>query len=57
MQTTPKLILSIVGLSMLAVGATYGLNPHAPVMGYVAAICTSVGSYLVGLYQIRPGQP
>ena len=55
MKMWVKVTLSVVGLAMVSVSTTYTAHMDAKVMGYIAAICASVGSYLLGLFQSRPG--
>ena len=52
-----KIALTVVGMTMLGVSATYTANPGAAFMAYVATVCASVGAYLVGLFQEKPGGP
>jgi hypothetical protein len=54
METWAKVALSVTGAALLSISATYTANPTAPVMAYVASVASSVGLYLVGLYQIKP---
>ena len=54
METWAKVTLSVLGAALVTISSTYTLNPQAPVMAYVAACSSSVGLYLVGLFQRQP---
>ena len=49
-----KLVAMPLGLAMVSVASTYYANANASLMAYVAAACMSVGTYLVGLYTVKP---
>ena len=50
-----KPAISVLGMIMLAVSTTYAAHADASMMAYIAAGCASVGAYLVGLFQSKPG--
>ena len=49
-----KVAASLVGMMLLAISTVYTAHPGAPVMAYVAAASSSIGAYLLGLYQESP---
>jgi len=54
-----KISASIIAVGMVTFSTTYSAHPDAALIAYVAAICSSVGSYVLGLFQAKPtgGQP
>lgn len=50
-----KITLTVVGLGLVSVGTVYQANESARLMAYVAGGAMSIGSYLVGLFQQKPG--
>ncbi len=48
--------VSIAGIMLVTFSSTYEAHPDAPLIAYAAAIAGSVGSYILGLFQKRPGE-
>lgn len=49
-----KIAVSALAVAMASFSTTYSTNPATTVVAYAAAICGSLGSYLLGLFQSSP---
>lgn len=56
MSTTMKLVLSILGTFITGAGAVYAGNPNASLVALFFGGAVPVGGYLLGLFQLKPGQ-
>lgn len=55
MNPTLKVGLGMLAVTLTSFGVTYQANPKMELLGYAAAIALSIGSYLAGLFQDKPG--
>ena len=49
-----KILISVLAITMVTFSTTYTAHPDAKVIAYAAAICSAVGSYILGLFQASP---
>ncbi len=50
-----KVGVTVVGIILVSISTVYAAHTDAPVMAYIAGAAAPVGSYLVGLFQSKPG--
>lgn len=56
MNISVKIGLSIMAIALYTFSTSYTANPNAPLVAYLASGAGAVGAYMLGLFQVKPGE-